>query len=74
MNRNVSACSTAEDDDSYDPMVASRDQPRHCSWQSRTWQLRRTSAMRSKQNCTWDDEPPDFIIDSLVNDVTILNE
>jgi hypothetical protein len=31
-------------------------------------------AMQSKQNCTWDDEPPNFILDFLANEVTILNK
>jgi len=31
-------------------------------------------ARQYKQNCTWIDEPPNFILDSLMNDVTILNE
>jgi hypothetical protein len=31
-------------------------------------------ARQYKQNCTWVDEPPSFVLDSLMNNVTILNE
>jgi hypothetical protein len=31
-------------------------------------------AMLLKQNCTWNDEPPGFILAFVINDVTILNE
>jgi hypothetical protein len=31
-------------------------------------------AMQLKENCTWDNEPPSFILDLVANDVTILNE
>jgi len=31
-------------------------------------------AQQCKQNYIWVDEPPSFILDSLMNDVTILNE
>jgi ribonuclease HI len=30
--------------------------------------------MQCKQNCTWDDKPPSFILDCLASDITILNE
>lgn len=32
------------------------------------------SAFSSRNSCIWDDEPPSFILDCIVNDVTILSE
>ena len=31
-------------------------------------------AMITKKNCIWDDDPPNFILHTLANDVTILNQ
>ena len=31
-------------------------------------------ARQHRQNCTWVDEPPNFILDLVINDVTILDE
>ena len=31
-------------------------------------------ALQYKYNCIWLDEPPNFILDLFINDVTILNE
>jgi hypothetical protein len=31
-------------------------------------------AKQHRQNCTWIDEPPNFILDLVINDVTILDE
>jgi ATP:corrinoid adenosyltransferase len=47
----------------------------HCSREANqvTHNLARR-AWQYKQNCTWVDEPPSFILDSLTHGVTILNE
>lgn len=47
----------------------------HCSREAN--QVAHNLARRAREyetNCTWVDEPPRFILDSLMNDVTILNE
>ena len=30
-------------------------------------------AMQTKTNCIWDDEPPSFILECVLNDVTVFN-
>jgi hypothetical protein len=47
----------------------------HCSREAN--QVAHNLARRAgqhRQNCTWVDEPPNFILDLVINDVTILDE